>query len=36
MQITGHRSLDAFYHYIDFHGKDLVERMQAITRSMVQ
>lgn len=36
MQITGHRSLDAFYHYIDFHGKDLVERMQAITRAIVQ
>ena len=35
MQITGHRSLDAFYHYIDFHGKDLVERMQAITRAVV-
>ena len=36
MQITGHRSLDAFYHYIDFHGKDLVARMQAITRAVVR
>ena len=35
MQITGHRSLDSFYHYIDFHGKDLMERMRAITRAVV-
>ena len=36
MQITGHRSLDSLYHYIDFHGKTLVERMQTITRAVVQ